>query len=384
MNKNKYAQDVALDCINDKMFNGYYSPIDVLKNNTPYILTYGGRNVGKTFGWLLTMYAMWQKADKQSCYMRRMADNILSAKCSDLFTKVFNSGIVENIKGYAGITYRNRRFCGYWMDEKNKKTFDKPFCFTYALSSKIESNKGVLDIENLGIVFFDEALTADNYLSDEFIRFQNAVSTIIRENDTACIVLCANTVSWVAPYFREFCIKDVRNIKQGTIKVVQCSEYTSITVEYCNDIIKSRKKRIVDKRFFGFKNGTAKMITSGSWELKSYPHLTREMLNGRDKDLVSRDCYIDFENDILVLELFYLSEYGYVVNVRPTYDIDYIRCVRVYTDKELNRPCYRKKIFSDDKLDRLIWGLYKRDKFFYADNLCGEIVRKYLQSINMI
>ena len=33
MNRNKYAQDIALDCINDKMFNGYYSPIDVLKNN---------------------------------------------------------------------------------------------------------------------------------------------------------------------------------------------------------------------------------------------------------------------------------------------------------------------------------------------------------------
>ena len=313
--------------------------------------------------------------------MRRMAEALKSSKVAETFTKVFDLGYVPNNKGYTGITYRTGAWRGYWTDEKGKTTYDEPFCYPFALSSKIETNKGVSDIEKLGIIFFDEALTADNYLTDEWGRFQNAVSTLVRENSQACCVLCANTVSWVAPYFREFGIKNVRSIKKGTVKVFQCLDETAVTLEYCNDVVANRKKKIVDRRFFGFKSGTADMIRVGNWEIHSYQHLTREMIEDRHRELITRDIYIAHENEILCLELYVMDDFGLLVNVRPADNFDLGKVIYVVGDH--TDPRYHHRPNPSNKIDKLIWTLYHNNRFYYADNLCGEIVKKFLAEYHM-
>ena len=377
----KYIQEYILKHANEKWFEGHYSPLQVVKTNTPYIISYGGRNLGKTFAWLILIYAIWQCEGYKSVLMRRMAETLKPSKVAETFTKVFDLGYVPNNKGYTGITYRTGAWRGYWTDEKGKITYDEPFCYPFALSSKIETNKGVSDIEKLGIIFFDEALTADNYLTDEWGRFQNAVSTLVRENSQACCVLCANTVSWVAPYFREFGIKNVRSIKKGTIKVFQCLDETAVTLEYCNDVVANRKKKIVDRRFFGFKSGTADMIRVGGWEIHSYQHLTREMIENRHRDLITRDIYIAHENEILCLELYVMDDFGPLVNVRPADNFDLGRVIYVVGDH--TDPRYHHRPNPNNKIDKLIWTLYHNNRFYYADNLCGEIVKKFLAEYHM-
>ena len=377
----KYIQEYILKHANEKWFEGHYSPLQVVKTNTPYIISYGGRNLGKTFAWLILIYAIWQCEGYKSVLMRRMAETLKSSKVAETFTKVFDLGYVPNNKGYTGITYRTGAWRGYWTDEKGKITYDEPFCYPFALSSKIETNKGVSDIEKLGIIFFDEALTADNYLTDEWGRFQNAVSTLVRENSQACCVLCANTVSWVAPYFREFGIKNVRSIKKGTIKVFQCLDETAVTLEYCNDVVANRKKKIVDRRFFGFKSGTADMIRVGSWEIHSYQHLTREMIEDRHRELITRDIYIAHENEILCLELYVMDDFGPLVNVRPADNFDLGKVIYVVGDH--TDPRYHHRPNPSNKIDKLIWTLYHNNRFYYADNLCGEIVKKFLAEYHM-
>ena len=377
----KYIQEYILKHANEKWFEGHYSPLQVVKTNTPYIISYGGRNLGKTFAWLILIYAIWQCEGYKSVLMRRMAETLKSSKVAETFTKVFDLGYVPNNKGYTGITYRTGAWRGYWTDEKGKTTYDEPFCYPFALSSKIETNKGVSDIEKLGIIFFDEALTADNYLTDEWGRFQNAISTLVRENSQACCVLCANTVSWVAPYFREFGIKNVRSIKKGTVKVFQCLDETAVTLEYCNDIVANRKKKIVDRRFFGFKSGTADMIRIGSWEIHSYQHLTREMIEDRHRELITRDIYIAHENEILCLELYVMDDFGPLVNVRPADNFDLGKVIYVVGDH--TDPRYHHRPNPSNKIDKLIWALYHNNRFYYADNLCGEIVKKFLAEYHM-
>ena len=377
----KYIQEYILKHANEKWFEGHYSPLQVVKTNTPYIISYGGRNLGKTFAWLILIYAIWQCEGYKSVLMRRMAETLKSSKVAETFTKVFDLGYVPNNKGYTGITYRTGAWRGYWTDEKGKITYDEPFCYPFALSSKIETNKGVSDIEKLGIIFFDEALTADNYLTDEWGRFQNAISTLVRENSQACCVLCANTVSWVAPYFREFGIKNVRSIKKGTVKVFQCLDETAVTLEYCNDVVANRKKKIVDRRFFGFKSGTADMIRVGGWEIHSYQHLTREMIEDRHRELITRDIYIAHENEILCLELYVMDDFGPLVNVRPADNFDLGKVIYVVGDH--TDPRYHHKPNPSNKIDKLIWTLYHNNRFYYADNLCGEIVKKFLAEYHM-
>ena len=377
----KYIQEYILKNANEKWFEGHYSPLQVVKTNTPYIISYGGRNLGKTFAWLILIYAIWQCEGYKSVLMRRMAETLKSSKVAETFTKVFDLGYVPNNKGYTGITYRTGAWRGYWTDEKGKITYDEPFCYPFALSSKIETNKGVSDIEKLGIIFFDEALTADNYLTDEWGRFQNAISTLVRENSQACCVLCANTVSWVAPYFREFGMKNVRSIKKGTVKVFQCLDETAVTLEYCNDVVANRKKKIVDRRFFGFKSGTADMIRVGGWEIHSYQHLTREMIEDRHRELITRDIYIAHENEILCLELYVMDDFGPLVNVRPADNFDLGKVIYVVGDHTDSR--YHHRPNPSNKIDKLIWSLYHNNRFYYADNLCGEIVKKFLAEYHM-
>ena len=377
----KYIQEYILKHANEKWFEGHYSPLQVVKTNTPYIISYGGRNLGKTFAWLILIYAIWQCEGYKSVIMRRMAETLKSSKVAETFTKVFDLGYVPNNKGYTGITFRTGAWRGYWTDEKGKITYDEPFCYPFALSSKIETNKGVSDIEKLGIIFFDEALTADNYLTDEWGRFQNAISTLVRENSQACCVLCANTVSWVAPYFREFGIKNVRSIKKGTVKVFQCLDETAVTLEYCNDVVANRKKKIVDRRFFGFKSGTADMIRVGGWEIHSYQHLTREMIEDRHRELITRDIYIAHENEILCLELYVIDDFGPLVNVRPADNFDLGKVIYVVGDH--TDPRYHHRPNPSNKIDKLIWTLYHNNRFYYADNLCGEIVKKFLAEYHM-
>ena len=62
-------------------------------------------------------------------------------------------------------------------------------------------------------------------------------------------------------------------MKEGEIKLFKAIGETSIVVEYCDSKVTNRKKKIVDRRFFGFKSGTAEMIKRGSWEMQSYQHL---------------------------------------------------------------------------------------------------------------
>lgn len=369
-----------------KYFKNHYDPHKQLHTNTSYMFNYGGRDIGKTFAWAVVMLWAWQKHDIKSCYMRRMADNIKGVKCANFFDKVFSTFPDMNVKKYDGIGFRGGQFKGYWIDQKGKKVFDVPFCYTYALASAVENNKGVLDIENLGVVFFDECLTADTYLTDEWNRFQNGISTIIRENEQAFVVLSANTVSWNAPYFRQFGIYDPKKIKQGSIVVLPQFDETSVSVEYCKDGYGSEKKSNVDKRFFSFIEGKNEMITNGAWEVRpcqQWQSYHRKDDSGR---YYSREkiltVYMKYEFEYVAIEILEHEYLGVVANVRPCYDFDTLTddmVLRLYTDDFITRP-YEVQRIKGDRLDKLIFTLYKDGKFFYTDNVCGEVVRRWVES----
>ena len=50
----------------------------------------------------------------------------------------------------------------------------------------------------------------------------------------------------------------------------------------------------------------------------------------------------------------------------------------IYTIGDIDDNRYRFK-FGNNKIDVLIWKLYKANKFYYADNSCGTIVNNYIK-----
>ena len=218
----------VLNSIPKRFFKGHYNPIDILKKGATYSMIIALRNNGKSTALLILILYAWQMFDYPSCWMRRRKESLTSKHIGSMFDTAFK--IVPNKKKYDGYQLKNGSFCGYWIREKNKKEYDKPFCYTHSLSAQ-ETQKGTKDIPNLLFIVFDEFMARDMYLQNEFINFINALSTIFRECYDASIVMLGNPVTWACPYFDEMGIKKVRDIKQGTIKVYKASNTNTTGVE---------------------------------------------------------------------------------------------------------------------------------------------------------
>ena len=377
MNIEKY-NDRRMRVINSipkRFFKGHYNPIDILKKGATYSMIIALRNNGKSTALLILILYAWQMFDYPSCWMRRRKESLTSKHIGSMFDTAFK--IVPNKKKYDGYQLKNGSFCGYWIREKNKKEYDKPFCYTHSLSAQ-ETQKGTKDIPNLLFIVFDEFMARDMYLQNEFINFINALSTIFRECYDASIVMLGNPVTWACPYFDEMGIKKVRDIKQGTIKVYKASNTnTTVALEVCGENQRNVKTDIINDRFFGFENNQIESIRSGAWELPYYPHLTRD--NSND-NILDRSCYIRYDNEVYCIEIRRHANniYAYVRPYTSELDIDDNRVYRVYVQTTNTGILHQKehnRLLSNDRADKLIWGLYKSNKMFYSSNMVGETVR---------
>lgn len=377
MNIEKY-NDRRMRVINSipkRFFKGHYNPIDILKKGATYSMIIALRNNGKSTALLILILYAWQMFDYPSCWMRRRKESLTSKHIGSMFDTAFK--IVPNKKKYDGYQLKNGAFCGYWLREKNKKEYDKPFCYTHSLSAQ-ETQKGTKDIPNLLFIVFDEFMARDMYLQNEFINFINALSTIFRECYDASIVMLGNPVTWACPYFDEMGIKKVRDIKQGTIKVYKASNTnTTVALEVCGENQRNVKTDIINDRFFGFENNQIESIRSGAWELPYYPHLTRD--NSNDS-ILDRSCYIRYDNEVYCIEIRRHNNniYAYVRPYTSELDIDDKRVYRVYVQTTNSGILHQKehnRLIPNDRADQLIWGLYKSNKMFYSSNMVGETVR---------
>src|SRR5699024_5250425 len=111
-------------------------------------------------------------------------------------------------------------------------------------------------------IFFDEFLTRQYYLPDEFVTFMNVVSTIVRQRDDVIIFMCGNTVNQYCPYFTEMGLTHVKEMNKGVIEVYKYGESRlKVAVEYADSISKSGKPSDV---YFAFDNPNLQMITGGA------------------------------------------------------------------------------------------------------------------------
>lgn len=133
------------------------------------------------------------------------------------------------------------------------------------------------NFDDVSMVIFEEFISRDYYLPNESTKLQNFISTVARRR-VVPVYMIGNTISRVCPYFVDFNLSGVPKQKQGTIQLyeIHTGEYDDdkneiivrVTVEYCENSGKN------SKMFFG---KPAKMITSGAWQVKDYPHLPRKL-----------------------------------------------------------------------------------------------------------
>lgn len=385
MNIEKYNErrNRVLNAIPKRLFKNHYNPIDVLKKGATYSMIIALRNNGKTTAMMILILYAWQFFDYPSCFMRRRKESLTTKHIGTMFDTAFK--LVPNKKKYDGYALKNGAFCGYWLRDKNKKDYDKPFCYTHSLSAQ-ETQKGSRSIEKLLFIVFDEFMSRDVYLPNEFVNFINALSTIFRECYDASVVMLGNPVSWSCPYFDEMGIEKVRDIPQGTIKLYKAkNSQTSVALEICGETQRNSKTDIINDRFFGFENNQIESIRTGAWELPFYPHLTSD--NSNDK-IIDRSCYIKYDNEFYCIEIRLHDKnnlYAYIHPHTTDLDINDERVRRIYSKRDINGDIHRKlqtAYHSTDKIDRLIWGeLFRNNRVFYSSNMVGETVRLLVREL---
>lgn len=355
----------------------YYSLDKIDKKGAHYNVIFGERSNGKTYAVLKKMIENWFRNNKQSALVRRWQDDFKSKRGATMFAalseviKKESNGAFDHVDYYGG-----RFYMACWevlpSGERKSVRDDIPFCFGFALSA-MEHDKST-SYPDITLICFDEFITRDSYLNDEFILFMNVVSTIVRQRRDVKIYMLGNTINKFCPFFAEMGLYKVKEMAPGQIDVYTYGDSgLLVAVERTGTSQKNKKESDI---YFAFNNPKLKMITHGSWEIDIYPHLNGHFRSG---DILF-SYFIKWEGEILQADIIIdeLSFYTYIH--RKTTEIkdpdnDFI--YQLEPDKRNNYHRNFKK--PTDIISRKIYDQFKSYKVFFQDNEVGEIVRNYMQ-----
>lgn len=265
----------------------YYSLKKILATKSDINLIIGQRSNGKTYATCLHFLEMYKKTSRRFCYIRRWADDIKGFRAEQLFASMQDR--VEGIfgEGYTIYYYRHKY---YLIDDKGEKLDIIGYCLALSEASHTKS----VSYDNVGYILFDEfiQMSGETILRDEMLKYENTLSTIIRQKTDVVIFLCANTVSKFSQYFTLYGF-DINKCEQGTITT---REYPTdegilrVSLEYCeyNEDIGKKVSKYT----------TSKMIRTGQWEIPEttdIPSATNELV--KDKLLFTM---LEPDTDVIV------------------------------------------------------------------------------------
>lgn len=360
----------------------FYTLTNILKHKADYNVIYGERSNGKTTAVL--KYALEEHINSnyknQLGIIRRYDEDFKGKNGPQMCENLINLGWVKDFtKGkYNSILYYSQRWFLVNYDSSGNKLAQEKTPFAMGFSITKEEHYKSTSYPNIKSILFDEFISRDGYLTDEFIKFQNLLSTLIRLRTDVKIFMCGNTINKFCPYFSEMGLTGVRKQEKGTIDIYNYGESTlKVAVEYSD--FPSKKKE--SNKYFAFNNPKLKMITHGGWEIDIYPHLPRKY---KPQD-VAYKFYICFDEYILQCNIICVEGETFIYVHNKTTPIREDNENIVYQSTPDYRHNYRTNIFiPHHKIDRKILDLIKRDKIFYQDNEVGEIMNNYFKSCKIL
>lgn len=266
----------------------YYELDNILAKNAHYNFVIGERSNGKTTAVLRHIVRDYHETGRRGAIIRQMEEDIKGHKGASLFAGMISAGMIDELTDgeFQGVKFHNRAYYLGRQNEMGEWIYEKePFAHIFAVSQAIHYKSN--SYPNVGTIMFDEFMRQDHvYLVDEVVQFLNLVSTIVREKNDAIIFLIANTVSWNSPYFKKFGLKNVSQMKPGTIATVEYKRkrptgkelVMTVAIEYCENTASYGGK--ASDVYFLIDDERVNMITDGSFAIPSYPpcphHFTAE------------------------------------------------------------------------------------------------------------
>ena len=358
----------------------YYDYTEIMKIDAVYRIIIGQRSNGKTFGWCEQCIDAYIDFGLPSAYVRRLDEMIKPKIITDLFTP-HAEYIAERTGGdYNGIDYRSNCFTFVRREKDSNGNAvivardPVPFCRTYAIST-VETTKGA-DHGKIWSVCFDEFITRGYYLANEFIMFQNLLSSIIRDRPGIHVFMLANTVSKFCPYFKEMGLYRITKQEQGTIDIYKIGKTGNcIAVEYCA-MVEAVKKTVSD--YFAFENPQLEMIHSGAWELALYRHAPPALSDYR----IILTFFVQVEDRTIQGDIHLYKDFPIIFFHPKTTPIRNERNTIIYNNTDVFDGNPLHSVSVRNRINRamdVIYQLITTKKTFYADNDTGEAIAAWLK-----
>lgn len=357
--------------LNDK----YYNLKAILKTDSTYNIIIGERSNGKTYASLKYGVEQYFKHGSQIAILRRWQTDIKGNRASEVFKALLANDEVSKIsKGeYQGIKYYGGKFylCNY--DDSGKAIYNDNDIIAYSFSlSDNEHNKSI-SYPDIRTIIFDEFLTRQVYLPDEFVLFMNTISTIVRDRTDVKIFMLGNTVNKYAPYFDEMGLKNVKEQTQGTIDIYKYGNTKlKVAVEYCKSMGKSKENSF----YFAFDNPKLEMIKTGAWELDIFPHCP---VKYKPKNIIFT-YFIEYGGSLFQCEIVNKDNNVFTFIHEKTTPLQNENRDLVYSLEYNSKINYNRNVLQGyNEMTTKIKNFFVLDKVYYQDNNVGNTIANYLK-----
>lgn len=371
----------------------YWEAEELLKEkpDARYYFILSMRSSGKTYSVLRNAIRDQWKGLGMFAYVRRHDEYIKPRNIQELFSpqdiSALTDGTWNKISFWRGFFYYE-----LWEPDEETGIMQRVLknpepCGIACAVNTWEGNKG----QDIGAahggfkhIIYDEAITGQNYLVDEFQKFKNVISSLVRtrtEQDTK-IWFLANPLSKWCPYFPELGITKQMIQEPGHRYEIQYPDTDMTTIfEYIGPLNSNSDKNKVFETFFAFPNskGKSKSITEGFWELEDACHLPSQVY--KNSELVKevfmyfgetwlRGQIMRYYSDIQKRNVYYLNwtpsrepkpqEYYFILNAVP----DPYAIVGTRTGHPLAKLCNDcissgQVYYSDNSVADMVHGFQK-------------------------
>lgn len=352
---------------------------DVLPYERAWNIIGGIRGSGKTTNLLLWGMCLNKTEKIQIQYIRQRDRQLEPKSVKDLFKTITENHYIEKITGgeYNNVFYRGRRWYYCLIDENGNKIAqsDNPFMVSLGVDNHLNL-KSVYNAPRGDFILFDEFLTTDYYLENEFEQLNDLLSTIIRLRTTAHIYLVGNLIDYYSPYFSDMDILDiVQQMQQGEHRTIENQLGTQLHI-YIQAPPDKQDRKKSNSLYFGWGklNLTAITGTRGAWAFKQYPKPPKT-----DYKICGRR-YIKMNGKYLCLEI---RLYNNRVYVTAFFDepktIEKSIIYSIDNDTEYSDTIKYGCGYSDS--DKILFKLINEHRIYYADNTSGAFLENYIKMI---
>lgn len=352
---------------------GLFDPTECPLNIAKYFTIVTERASGKTTNVLLYGLICNKLFGTVVQYIRRDDSMLAPKNAKSLMETIIYNGYVEKLTGgkFNNMIYKSRRwyYCKY-EDDVLVETAKDP-CVQCLSVDNSELYKSSLNQPNGDLIIFDE-MCSRRHIPDEFILFCDILSTIIRSRTEGITIwLLGNTIDRYDYYFDELEISDyMKYLQIGENALVKTAKGTPIYIEVFSPKKRTMKEK-VNRIFFGFKNTKLNAITGEDWLIVPYQHIDR----CDEREIIDRSHFIVYENNLVQLDIVNSEKYGVHIIAHKSTNTEY---EGVYYTTDLLKDIRYRFRYGFSPVDRMIWTLYDRKKFFYATNSDAAIVQKYV------